>query len=49
MDTDGTYEFTLYNSIGKPYFMQKNGPLLLQDFDITDDTTYDFASSSVDT
>lgn len=49
LDTNGTYKFGLYNTIGTPYLLQKNGALILQQFDIMDDTTYDFASSSVDT
>jgi hypothetical protein len=48
LDSNGTYIFTLENSIGKPYFMLKNGRPMLQEFEITDDTTYDFASNTID-
>lgn len=44
MDGNTTYTFTLYNDIGKPAFMFKSGPLVFQDYDIKDDTTYDYAS-----
>jgi len=46
LDTNGTYIFTLTNSLGRPYFMQRNGRSHISTFNIADDTTYDFASNT---
>ncbi|CDW90748.1 UNKNOWN [Stylonychia lemnae] len=48
MDINGSYQFQLFNQVGRPYLLQKNGALILQEYDYEDDTTFDFATNSVD-